>query len=445
MLPLSYFLAARLRETKITTMTSAESNALSDFAGTLAGAESPDAGTRDGDAFVLHVDSCLTPLEVIHDACILCRNGTIDAVGGASAFEELTEIRRIERPGCRAMPGMVDTHIHGSGGYDLMRILENPDVGAMSRLLARHGVTSFVPTLLAAHPEKLMALLSTLGGLCHRPQEGAVPVGIHLEGPFINPGKRGTQNADLIRPIDLIELRDLLAAGGDALRIMTFAPELDQSANLIEMLLQNRVVPSMGHSLADEAASVRAIDAGASRCTHLFNGMPMLSQRDVGLTAVALNDDRVTIELIADGVHVNPRMIDLACRAKPRRRVVGISDGSPGAGLADGTYTFGTDEVTIENGASRRVSDGRLAGSCLTLDDAMRNFQSYCEAITELEAIACYTLNAARSIGLEDRGIIQPGKRADITVVDENWNVVMTVVAGRVVYERGNEPVPAIT
>ncbi len=398
----------------------------------------PASSGADEDAFMLHVDSCLTPVEIINDACILCRHGRIAAVGGASAFEGLDDVPRLERSGCRVIPGLVDTHIHGAGGFDLMRILEHAEgLADMSRTLARHGVTAFLPTLISSKPELVMAMVAAVAAACHdETLPGALPVGIHLEGPFINPQMRGAQNAEFIRAVDLGEARELIAAAAGKLRIMTFAPELERADELIELLLQHRIIPSMGHSIANEEATMRAIDAGASRCTHFFNGMPQLSQRDVALSAVALNDDRVTIELIADGVHVNPRMIDLACRAKPRNRVVGISDGSPGAGLGDGLYEFGTDQVRIENGASRRVSDGRIAGSCLTLDTAMRNFSSYCAAFTELEAVACYSLNAARSIFLDDRGFLLPGRRADMTVIDQDGNVVMTIVSGRVVYER---------
>ncbi|MFA4943855.1 MAG: N-acetylglucosamine-6-phosphate deacetylase [Lentisphaeria bacterium] len=386
--------------------------------------------------FILQVDSCLTPLEVIRDACLLVQDGRIGAVGGESAFADLADIPRIVRPGCRAIPGMIDTHLHGCGGYDLMHIGSHPDIAVMSTTLARHGVTSFVPTVLAAPQPQLLEILAALAQLCHRSRQGAVPVGIHLEGPFINPLKRGTQNADFIRQIDLGEARELIAAAAGQLRLMTFAPELERATGLIELLLANRAVPSMGHSLADEEATLRAIDAGTARCTHFYNGMPLLSQREVGLTAVALNDDRVTIELIADGVHVNPRMIDLACRAKPCDRVVGISDGSPGSGLPRGLYEFGTDTVQIEGGASRRLSDGRLAGSGLTLDVVMANFQAFCETLDEMAAFACFTLNAARGIGLDDRGILQPGKRADITVLDAELRVAMTIVEGHIVYDR---------
>jgi N-acetylglucosamine-6-phosphate deacetylase len=170
--------------------------------------------------------------------------------------------------------------------------------------------------------------------------------------------------------------------------------------------------------------------------------MPQLGHRDVSLTTVALTDDRVTIELIADGIHVHPRMIDLACRAKPRARVIGISDAATGAGLADGQYRVGNDVVEIKDGCCRRVSDGRLAGTCFTLDKALSNFRRFCPSLPEQDAVASYSLYAAQSVGLLDRGILQPGKRADIAVFDAQGTVVLTIVNGRVVYDR-DKVVPA--
>jgi N-acetylglucosamine-6-phosphate deacetylase len=163
--------------------------------------------------------------------------------------------------------------------------------------------------------------------------------------------------------------------------------------------------------------------------------MPLLDQRRIGLTSIALTDDRLIIELIVDGVHVHPRMIDLACRAKPRSDVVGISDATQGTGLGEGIYRYGDREVRISKGESRLVVDGTLAGSCLTLETAVRNLLAY-SSLPVNEALACFTVNPARSVGLADRGVIRPGKRADIAVVDDNWNVRMTIVHGNVVYDR---------
>jgi N-acetylglucosamine-6-phosphate deacetylase len=313
----------------------------------------------------------------------------------------------------------------------------------ISSVLARHGVTSFGLTVLPAPPDVMLSVVSSLSRLFDGADApGAIPLGIHIEGPFVNPERRGAMNAEAMRPVDLTEAADLIEAGNGWIRMMTLAPELDDSDKLIELLCEKGVVASMGHSMATEDSVLRAIDAGATRCTHLYNGMPPLNQRGAGLTSVALTDDRLTIELIADGVHVHPRMIDLACRSKPRSDVVGVSDATQGAGLADGIYTLGGERVRISEGRCVLERDNTLAGSCLTLDRAMRNLHSFA-SLNDAEVVACFTRNPAVSLNLNDRGVIEPGKRADIVVVDDDWNVVATMVAGRMVYDSRSPDQPA--
>lgn len=384
--------------------------------------------------FILRVKACLTPWETVHNASILCGAGRIQALGGYSALRVLEDTPCIDMSDCRAVPGLVDTHIHGSGGFAAMDVEESSNLAAMSSVLARHGVTSFVLTVLSAERAKMVRVIEALAAAHEQELTGAVPAGIHLEGPYLNSGKAGAQAAPTIRGIDVGEAEALIEAGGGHVKTMTFAPELDQSERLIERLLAHGVVPSMGHSLADEAQARRAIAAGASRCTHLFNGMPPLDQRESGLTVVALTEDKLTIELIVDGKHVHPRMVDLACRAKPRSGVVGISDAVQGAGLADGRYRYGGQEVEVRDGTSRRVSDGTLAGAALTLDEGLRNLARF-TSLSDAESLACFTANAATSVGYDDRGVIKPGKRADIAVVDDEWRVKMTIVNGRVAFD----------
>ena len=384
--------------------------------------------------FILRIDSCLTPSARIHNACILCRDGTIQALGGYSALKEFEDIPCIDMSHCHAIPGLVDTHLHGTGGFDAMGADTENGLAGISAVLARHGVTSFVITVLSAATDKMLEVIEALAKAHEEEHPGAVPVGIHIEGPYLNHEKAGAQSEMAIRPVDLGEAEELVKAGSGRVKTMTFAPELKHSEELVRLLVANGVMPSMGHSMAAEEHVLRAVSAGAMRCTHLFNGMPPLSQRDVGLTSVALTDDRLTIELTADGFHVHPRMIDLACRIKPAAGVVGISDATQGAGLEDGFYHLGGDSVCISKGVCRRVSDGKLAGSCLTLDSAMRNLAEF-SSLSEQQVVACYTRNAAISVGLMDRGEIQPGRRADIAVVDENWNVQMTVVNGNIVFD----------
>jgi len=388
---------------------------------------------RPDSPMLLLVGRCLTPFQEIHNAAILCRGGMIHAVGGASAFRGVQDVPQIHAPDDCAIPGMVDTHIHGAGATSVMASDTMPDLVPMSQALAAHGVTTFLPTVISAPREEMRAVVRRLAETCREDYPGAVPVGLHLEGPFISSNMRGTQQ-ECVRDADPGELRDLLEAGNGKIRIMTFAPERKGCIEIIPILRDHGVIPSMGHTAADGETTLRAVEAGATRCTHFYNRMPLLAHRDIYLTTVALTDDRISIELIVDGILVHPRMIDLVCRAKTRDRLVAVSDAVQGTGLGDGLYRLGSDRIRIADGASRRVSDGLLAGSCLPLDRAVVNLVRF-SSLTHSEAVACATVNAARSIGLTDRGVIQPGKRADIVVLDRNGRVRLTIVRGRVVYD----------
>lgn len=389
--------------------------------------------SNGGTAFILRLNSCYTPLEQIHNASILCRNGRIGALGGYSALRVIEDIPCLDLSAYHAVPGLVDSHLHGSGGFAVMEADGEGDLAPISGVLATHGVTSFMMTVVASTSEKMLSVTSALADLIEGEYTGARPVGIHFEGPYLNVEKRGAQRERHIRPIDMGEMRELLAAARGHARMVTFAPELTGVEPFLELLLEHGVVPSMGHSLAEEEDVLRAVDAGAKRCTHLYNGMPLLDQRRSGLTAVALTDDRLAIELIADGVHVHPRMIDLACRAKPRSDIIGVSDAIQGAGLSDGVYRLGDEEVVIKDGRCTTAAEGRLAGSSLTLDRAARNLGQF-SSLSMPNVIACFTLNAARGLNLPDCGMLQPGMRADITVIDDDWNIKMTIVGGRIVY-----------
>ena len=218
-------------------------------------------------------DYCLTPFERIPSGGILCERDKILAIGGASAFSRYEDgLEIIDMKGCYAMPGFIDSHIHGTGpldtanaGTDAFRLSE------MSRRLAEHGVTTFLPTLISLPGERLLRAVDAIVSQIEEGCTDADVPGIHIEGPFLNPEKRGSQKAGDLMNIDLGFARELIDAGRNRVKIMTFAPELEHSVELIELLLQNGVIPSMGHSMAGETDTLRCIEAGATRCTYVFN------------------------------------------------------------------------------------------------------------------------------------------------------------------------------
>jgi len=218
-------------------------------------------------------------------------------------------------------------------------------------------------------------------------------------------------------------------------KIMTLAPELPGACELIGLLCEKGVIASMGHSLAGEKETLRAIDAGASHCTHLFNGMAPLHQRQVGLAGISLTDDRVTVELIIDGRHVHPRMVDLACRCKSK--LIGISDSTMASGMPDGQYTIGPSQIRVFGGYSQ-TSEGTLAGTTTLLDTGWHSLMS-CGHLSETKAAQAVTCNPANHYGFTDRGILLPGKRGDLAIFECGTNrPLMTVRRGEIIY-RGDQ------
>lgn len=378
-------------------------------------------------------DYGLTPVRKIENMGILCEDGQIIAVGGVSCFsQDEEELEVYEIPNSYAMPGFIDTHIHGAGGFDTSTPEStSATLEMMSMSLALRGVTSFVPTIVTNKPDVLLHNLSMLSDMMKRSYSGAEAVGIHVEGPFISRKKCGSQQYPC--EIDLGYAREILSAGGGMIKRVTFAPELDGATDLVEILVTANVAPSMGHSQANEAETLRAIDAGARCVTHLYNGMPPLHQRELSLTSVALTDDRVTTELIIDGRHINPRMVNLACRCKPADKIVAISDAIMAAGMPEGNYHIGPTDIVVENSSSRSTS-GFMTGTTTMLDDGWHSLMSYAET-SEIIAAQAVTLNPARSMQLFDRGELSPKTRADIAIFDrQNNRPLMTICRGKIVF-----------
>ncbi len=380
------------------------------------------------------VDYLLTPEKRINHSAVLCENDRIIAVGGISSFTKEPELEIYQFPNSYLTPGFIDMHIHGAGGFDCSSVTKSPrSIADMSKLLAERGVTTFVPTVVADEAEIMLDNLSRLADCMSDDLPGAVPVAINVEGPFINPVMRGAQVESVIRPIDIVFARELIAAGKGKIKLMTFAPELDGAVELVEFLKESGVTPSMGHSIADDVATMRAIDAGASHCTHLFNGMPPLKQREMSLSNVALTDRRVSVEIIIDGRHVHPRMVDLACRCKLAENIIGISDCTMAAGMPNGEYMIGPSLIRVENGFSQN-SQRRLAGTTTMLDAGWHSLMSSGH-LPEIQAAAAVTCNPAKRLGLSDRGIILPNKRADLAIFECQTNrPLMTIRNGNIVY-----------
>lgn len=323
-------------------------------------------------------------------------------------------------------PGFVDVHVHGWGGHDAMGGPEA--LTGMARALLRRGVTSFLPTAVTAPLEALRAFAETVRRWSADPSgDGAAPLGFDLEGPCISPARAGAQNPAFIQVPAAVgwEAFEPLLEG---LRVITIAPELDGALDVIARLSASGVAVALGHSMATAAQARAGYAAGARTTTHLFNAMTGVHQHEPGLATIALGDDGVYVELIADGHHVDRSLWPLILRAKPAGRLILVSDAISLAGTGDGRTTLGGLEVEVRGDQCRLVSDGRLAGSVIALDTAVRNLVR--AGVSVPAAVATATANPLDLLGVRDRGRLAPGLRADLVLLDDDLRVRRVMRAG---------------
>lgn len=376
---------------------------------------------------VLTAKRLLTPAEVLEAPVIVIEDGVIVSLS-SQATAELPAGRHVAFPDCMLIPALFDVHIHGSGGYDVMEATSSA-LGHIGRFLAKHGVGAYFATTVTAPLDTLLRSLSGLAKLLRQPLDGARPLGIHLEGPFLSPHKRGAHAADqLLTPsVDLFD-RLWNAAEGN-IRLMTIAPELPGAEETIAHAAKLGVRSSLGHSDADTAAAQRGVRAGAASATHTFNAMRRFDHRDPGLLGEVLTNDRLFAEIICDGLHVDPAAVRLYWKVKGPERAVLVTDAMAGTGMPDGRYRLGELEVRVDHGRCV-IGDDTLAGSTLTLDQAIRNFMEF-TGIGLAEAVTLATRNPARMTGLEAQaGAVAPGRSADITVLSPHNEVVETLLRG---------------
>ena len=378
----------------------------------------------------------MTPDRVILDGVVLVEGTRIMEVGSRAAvrfsrdeFEVLDHSRHL------LSPGFIDVHIHGAMGRDVMEGTTEA-LEAISRFLAAHGTTSFLATTVTASPIATLQAVEALGRQMDRPLPGARMLGLHLEGPFINPEKRGAHSARHIRPPSTLILEQLLARSGHRVKLITLAPEVEGSLELIRFARSRGVVVSLGHSNATLEETMAAIDLGAGNATHLFNAMRSFSHRDPGILGAVLTTPRIRAELIADGVHVSPAAVDLCLRCKGAGRILLISDSVSATGMPEGQYRLADMEITLAEGVCR-TPDGTLAGSILTQDQALRNMVRW-SGLPVHTLLGMLTRNPAQSLGIASgKGTLAPGHDADMVLLDQDLRVHTTIVQGEVSHTVG--------
>jgi len=330
-------------------------------------------------------------------------------------------------------PGFIDVHVHGAGGA----MFEQGDpagIDTISTTLARYGTTGFLATIATLPPDALREAVRAVAGVAgHEP--GARILGIHLEGPYLNPLRAGAQAIPWMRAPSIEEFDALQDLSGGLIRLVTIAPELDGAIPFIRAVRERDVVVAAGHSNATEAEMKLAVQAGVTHVTHLFNAMRELHHREPGIAGVALTDDRLSTELICDGHHLSPNTVDLTLRCKPPLKAVLVTDAVGALGLPDGQYEmFGVCCVVAE-GAVRLQAGGQLAGSCLTLDCAVRNVRRWQPALPLADLLAAASRAPALAVGL-NLGTIETGKDADLVLLSRELSVNQTIRGGVAVWSR---------
>ena len=376
--------------------------------------------------------SLLSPTEVIEHPVVVVEDGTIARLGPRSSLDVPLGVQHLDFPDLIVTPGFIDIHVHGGAGHDVMQ--QNPSGRvAFEKAMAKHGVTSYLPTTVTASMDRILSAVHDLGNIISIESQksahvGARSLGIHLEGPFISPAKCGVHPREfLIAPtVELFER--IFDASAGTLKMMTIAPELPGSQEVIRHARARRVYTSMGHSDATFEEARKGIAAGAVSATHTFNAMRALDHREPGILGAVLSDDGMMADIIVDGIHVAPAIFQVFLKSKGVERAVLISDAISATGMGDGTYQLGPFQVQVRG--DRCEFQGRLAGSVLTLDRAVRNVMSYANWPLQ-QSVILATRNPARLIAAKGKGELAAGNDADLVLLAGNGKVAHTMVSGR--------------
>jgi len=382
-----------------------------------------------------------TPLERIEQPLLLVEDASIVEVTSRARREAPIGSRGLDFPGGILAPGFIDIHIHGGAGHDVMEAGADA-LPPLERLLARHGVSSYFPTTVTAPLEATLSALERLADAIEAadvkavdrgPQatERARPLGIHLEGPFISHSRRGVHPPENLLAPSLPAFDRFWQAARGHIRMLTIAPELPGAIEVITEAAKRGVCVSLGHSNADLNAARAGVAAGARHATHTFNAMRPLGHRDPGILGEVLTDSRLSADIIADGIHLDPEIVQLFLKAKGPDAAVLITDATAATGMRDGRYRLGSLEVEVKDG--KCMNGGNLAGSVLTMDLAVRNVMQFAQWDLQ-QAVRLATLNPARVAnlngGLREVGLLKAGARADLVVLSPTGEVRNTIIGG---------------
>ena len=383
---------------------------------------------------LLHNATLLTPLRTVDDAAVVITDNGRIAYAGPMHEAPRASGQRLDLDGRTIMPGLIDVHVHGGHGVTFGvpgRVAE--DLRAYSQWVTRFGITGFLSSVAAPDPPTLLQVVRESVAALQEGLPGAEGLGLHLEGPLLNPEKKGAFSPDWLRTPSLDEVDALLEAGKGWIRQVTLAPELPGARAVAAKLRVAGVVAALGHSNADYALASAALRSDFTHVTHTFNAQRALQQREPGVWGAVLASERVTAELIADTVHVHPGTMKVLLRCLGPQRVVLVTDAMAAAGLSDGEYDLVGEAVTVRNGRAT-LADGTIAGGTATLNECVRHLHEDVGAPLA-QAVRMATLNPARALGFGRRlGSLMVHKDANLAVIDADVRVSLTLVRGKVVY-----------
>ena len=373
----------------------------------------------------------LTPFNLIEDATLLINEQIIEAVGPSSSVDIPSGYREIPLEGLIIAPGFIDQHLHGGNGATVMAGRPS-ELVEISKFYATHGTTSFLATTTTGSTEQLLAVAEAYSDVNESNYKGAKCLGLHLEGPYLSTKFPGVHSQKLLRVPSLDEILNIQQVSNFGVKLITLAPELDGALEMVPILSQSGIVCSVGHSDADYEMGLKAIQAGFSCVAHCYNQMRPFHHRDPGILGAALTKPELSVELIVDEVHLHQVTIDMIWRLKGAENIILVSDAMPPTGMPEGKYMIDNQEIDYTEGILRN-SAGKLAGSVLTLDLAIKNMLKITDCSLG-DAFRMATYNPARLLGInKHKGSLYPGKDADLIVLTTDLEVIMTMVAGEVI------------
>lgn len=368
--------------------------------------------------------------EILKDGYILIKD---DFIKGIYKEDKNKEPNTLDLSNYKIIPGLIDLHIHGANGFDTMDSNYNA-LNEISKYLAKNGVTAFLPTTVTADWESIKNAVVNIENSKSKGVDGAIIIGAYIEGPFITEKNKGAHPENFIKKLNNKDVNELIELSNGNIKIMTIAPEKEGSLDIIKKVTLNGVKVSIGHTNATFNETKDAIENGANIAVHTFNGMRGLHHREPGVVGAVLSIDEIFAELIADNIHVHPEVIKILVKCKGTDKICLISDCMRAGGLVDGEYTLGELEVIVKDSIPR-VKSGSLAGSTLKLIDGIKNIIQYV-GVNPLEAVHMASLVPAKILGIDNKfGSIKENKKANLTIIDDDYNIIMTIVNGKIVYK----------